>query len=125
MADLLNLTASLDIVKKLEFDTKLDGEDKKTAQNRLLNGESYDEQEAALEECKSKELLWFYTGQEPFCSCLGAMGLSPLVGCRFCAADFESRAHLMYECLRFEHNETELLFLKARSICIEIYKLDE
>ena len=101
-------------------------EERRAAWERMLAEQGYDEQFRVLEDCRAKEVLWFYTGQGPFESYLAAMKKSPTALCRFCEAELESPAHLMYECSGFSHipdSCLETLTSKIRHIVVSIYKL--
>ena len=129
LADLLNLVGAIDIVKKLDIDITKSKEERRAEHSRLLSEQGYDEEYSVLEDLDSKELLWFYTGQGQFRSYLGAVNLAPSFECRFRGAELESPAHLMYDCRNFEHldadhSDLNSLSLKARQVCIEIYKLE-
>ena len=124
----LNLTGTLEIGKELEISMNPNKEERKAAHGRLLQEQGYDERFAVLDECRSREVLWFYTGQGPFRSYLGKVGLAPSLECRFCGADLESPEHLVYSCKNFEHLQIDHLDLdalcaKVKLIVIEIYKL--
>ena len=65
LLDMLNLTGTLEIIKSLEITIKLTKEERRTAYNRLLNEQGYDERFDALQNCLAKEVFWFYTRQGP------------------------------------------------------------
>ena len=63
LMNMLNLTGTLEIVNDLDITVKLNKEERKEAHSRLLQEQGYDELFEVLDECRSKEVLWFYTGQ--------------------------------------------------------------
>ena len=73
---MLNLTGALESGKELGTLMNSNKSERKAAQGWLKKEQGYDEQFAALDECRSKEVLWFYTGQGTFCSYLGKVGLA-------------------------------------------------
>ena len=129
LIDMLNLTGTLEIMSQLEIEGGAGKEERQSEQKRRLDAQGYDPRYEPLLECSAKELLWFYTGQGPFNSYLGIVGLAESVACRFCGHELESPSHLVYECARFldrevDHNEINTLALKCRHIVIEMYKLE-
>lgn len=81
---MLNLTGTLEIVRELQ-NLVMDNaskEKRKTAHHRLLGEQRYDEKFEVLNECRVRELIWFYSGQGPFWSYLGPVGLVPSGNCR-------------------------------------------
>ena len=60
-ADLLNITGTLDIVSKLEVDVNLNKEERSEAYEWILSEQGYNDQYEVLDDCRTKELLWFYT----------------------------------------------------------------
>lgn len=64
LKDKLNLTGILEIESELKT-LNPNKDERRAEQDRLLRQQDYDKQFAALDDCRSREVIWFYVGQVP------------------------------------------------------------
>ena len=134
---LLNIFGQLEINRSIILDLKYSKDQKNEKRENYsseLRIQGYSEEDKALEQSTSKELIWFKLGHGPFLKYLRNIKISEESICSFCNEEEESANHLLFECSHFgnlkninnlRENCIEELDKKARKIVIEIYKREE